>query len=112
MENTKISIEELKKVVNNIEKKKDEINKLYETDIKKNILLIYKNINKSNNSYDTIEEDLKKGFHAFDNNMNELIQLLKNIIIPNYEDLSNELIFLFDKQFAKEIEKLLDIKGE
>ena len=112
MESTKISIDELKNVANSMETKKDQINNLYETKIKKSILYVSKTMNNNNQIQDEIEIELKKAFIDFDTNMDDLIQLLKNTIIPNYEDLSNELKYLFNKQFAKEMEKILEIKGE
>ena len=112
MQETKISIEELKHIANNMEQKKEDIKEIYQA----KVCSILKNgrLNKINNitEYDEIELDLKKQFEEFDSNMTELIEVLKNKIIPEYENLSDEIKNLFKNKLSKELKDLLEIRGE
>ena len=57
-----------------------------------------------------LDEQFRDLFSAFDKNVDDLIYTLIDRIIPVYEDLSDNIKFLFNKQFANEFEKLLNMK--
>ena len=112
MKNETISIETLKLLVNQLKEKKDQIDSIYKIQVKDTLLSGRINLKIDYSKYDEIENKINQSFLVFDEEILELIEVLNNKIIPGYENLSDDIIHLFNQKFAKEISSLLDIKGE
>jgi len=106
-EKININTDDLKIISNNIITKKNQIIDIYNHRIKTIINDNEKFLMENGFTIDEIEELFTK----LDKDITELVNVLKNRIIGNYEDLNTNLKDLFSNKFKNEIESLLDIKN-
>ena len=106
-EKININTDDLKIISNNIITKKNQIIDIYNHRIKTIINDNEKFLMENGFTIDEIEELFTK----LDKDITELVNVLKNRIIGNYEDLNTNLKDLFGNKFKNEIESLLDIKN-
>ena len=106
---TIISLEDLKYIASNITEKRREIMDTYNSSLKGLLIESDKCLRQAGKSFEEEDMEFKRLFTAFDKSVTELTEVLTNKIIPGYENLSEELRHLFNKQFAGEIARLLEL---
>ena len=104
-----VNTSELRLIASDIRDRKNIIIDIYESNIKSLLLESEKRIIESGEDYEECLKTYESLFSDLDNNIDELVTTLVDKIIPVYEDLSSNIKELFNNQFAKELESILDI---
>lgn len=107
-----VNTSNLREVASSIIAKKDEIMDIYNNSIIKLVTESEAKLTNKESEIIDIEESLKKLFLQFDTNVAELTYLLTNKIIPNYDNLSNDVKSLFNDKFANRLNDLLKIDSK
>ena len=105
-----VRIEELKMAASDINRKKDMIMTIYETNIKKNLYKSETYMEELGYDYSELETLFKKLFTDFESGVSELTDLLTKKIIPNYEELVLNIGRTFNKNFADEMTDILELE--
>ena len=108
MNESLISTEGLKEIANNINAKRDEISTLYKNSITNVLTESKEAISVSGVNYDDFMNKFGKTFEALDARLGELSEVLINQIIPNYDSLSGQIQNIFNKDFADEMNGIIN----
>lgn len=107
--NNKSELEDLKYTASNIIQKKNEIMNLYNNSVKQIVLASDKCIKANGDTSTNVYSSFEEAFNKFDNEMNDLIEILINDILPKYDELYSDLSYLFNKQLMNKMSDLLNV---
>ena len=111
MKEEKVNIEKLKELSKSISNKKDTILEINDNNLHQ-LLTESRTLIKTNElKLDSIEESIKYNIKELEKNLNSLIEILNNTIIPMYEESKYEIKNLFNNKLAKDVNNLLEIGG-
>lgn len=99
----------LRQAAASIESKKEELMGIYNNDIKTVIESSKQCIVTSGLNFDQVDASFKTTFTNLDQRLTELTRVLVEQIIPNYENLSDEIRRAFNNDFATQMSSLLDL---
>lgn len=102
-----IDIDELNNIATNINTKKEEILKLYDTNIKSVLEASKDAIVVSGLDFEEFVNKFNKTFNALSEKLGSLSDVIVNKIIPNYENLGGEIKNAFNNSFASEMSEIL-----
>lgn len=105
----KVSTEGLKSVAQDMNSKKEEIMNIYNGTLKQIIESSKECISTSGLDFDAVNSVFARTFKNLDTSISQLSDVLLNKIIPSYEDLSSDIRYAFNNEFADEMSKLLGI---
>jgi hypothetical protein len=104
-----VSTNDLKLITKQIRAKKEEIIDIYNDSLKEVILASDACFKQNGVTYEEVNLRFQKLFKDFDYCVTELVEVMEQKIVPGYEDLSGDIKMFFNKQFASELGRLLDI---
>lgn len=105
-----VKIEELRMAAIDIKNKRDSIMNAYESTIKKILNQSEECIKEAGQDYNEVTSNFKNLFSSFDASITELTDVLTNKIIPNYEDLIENINNSFNHKFASEMKRILELE--
>lgn len=107
-----IDIERIKEFGKKLENHKNQIMNYYQNLMGKLLIETNQSLMLDNNKYEEIEKNLKKNIEKWDDNIESLLYILSNQIIPIYQDSTYEINNLFDNNFAQIMNEILEIQGK
>lgn len=105
----KVNTEGLKSVAQDMNAKRDEIMNIYNGTLKQIIESSKECISTSGLDFDSVNFVFERTFKNLDTSISQLSDVLLNKIIPSYEELSAEIRYAFNNEFAEEMSNLLGI---
>ena len=107
---SRISIEELKRVLASLQEQRDIINNTYNNSIKRVLESSADCFTVSGLNNEMIIASFDDTFKNLNNNFNGLINVLENNVIKTYTELAAAIRQMFGEQFASKLIDLLGIK--
>ena len=107
-DNVKIDIDGLKTIAASLKTEKEKILDIYQNDVVYILEKSFKCISKQGINYEEYNASMSNLFDLLYEYLSELTDLLSNKIIPRYENLSGDLVALFNNDFASKLSSLLD----
>lgn len=112
MEQDLIDIERIKGFAKKLENHKNQIMNYYQILMEKLLIETNQSLMMDKNKYEEIEKKLKNNIEKWNDNIENLLYILTNRIIPMYKDSKHEISNLFDNNFAQIMNEILEIQGE
>ncbi len=105
-----VTTADLKKVLSSLKSERDTINKVYTSQIKSVLESSQACFQVAGLNYTTILNSINTTFKNLNTNFNNLIDVLENDVIKNYDELLEALRQKFGAQFAAQMQSLLGLK--
>ena len=102
-----ISVDQLRQVAKSIDSSRNDITNLYNTNVKTILESSKEAIVVSGLDFDEFINKFTKSFNSLDTKLGALSDVLLNKIIPNYENLGDEIKRAFNDTFASEMASIL-----
>lgn len=109
-DSSRISIDELKRVLASLKEQRDTINSTYNNSIKRVLESSTGCFTVSGLNNEVIITSFDNTFKKLNDNFNGLINVLENNVINTYSELTIAIRQLFGEQFANKLIDLLEIK--
>ena len=109
VDSLKVNTDGLKSVAQDMNAKRDEIMNIYNGTLKQIIESSKECISTSGLDFDMVNSVFERTFKNLDTSISQLSDVLLNKIIPSYEELSAEIRYAFNTEFADEMSNLLGI---
>lgn len=110
--NLVININEIKKIVTNLNNNKEIVDRLFKEKINSILLRSRNKLENKNISYDDELEKFNKLAEKYNNSISDLISALETRIIPKYENLHTDINSLFNNELVSRLEEILNNKGD
>ena len=107
MSDIKINTNEVRAIANRLDSKKEEMLNVYKSRLVPLLKSSEECLKVSNLSYDEIINSFDNVFNSLDQRMTDLTSVLKNRIIPEYENAANAISNSFNNSFAEEMRSIL-----
>lgn len=106
---TSITLEEIKTVLNTLKQQRDIINNSYNQDIKKVLESSNSCLQVAGLDTSQINQTIGDTFKSINENMNGLVGVLENDVIKNYAEVATTLKQMFGSNFAAKLSELLNL---
>lgn len=106
----KVTTAELRKVLSSLKTERDTMNKVYTSQIKGVLETSQTCFQVAGLDYQSIINAIDTTFKNLNTNFNNLIDVLENDVIKNYDELLDALRQQFGAQFASQMQTLLGLK--
>ena len=106
---TYITLDEIKTVLNSLKQQRDIINNCYNNDIKKVLTSSSSCLQVAGLDTTTINQTIENTFKTINENMNGLVGVLENDVIKNYSEVAVSLKQMFGSSFATKLSELLNL---
>jgi len=107
MSDIKINTSEVRAIADRLDSKKEEMLNVYKSRLIPLLKSSEECLKVSNLSYDEVINSFDSVFNSLDQRMSELTNVLKNKIIPEYENAANAISNSFNNTFAEEMRSIL-----
>ncbi len=108
-EDIRIRTDDLKRIVNDINMKKNQIMDIYNHSLKSILYSCENTLLDSGYNFVEIEDSFMTLFNDFNNFLDEFVRVLSDGVISNYEDLNSNLKNLFNNELSNGLNDLLGI---
>ena len=106
----KVTTSELKKVLSSLKTERDTLNNVYNSQIKEILESSQSCFQIAGLDPSQISSTIESTFKTLNSNFNDLIGVLDNNVIKNYDELLTALNQKFGAQFASQMQNLLGLK--
>ncbi len=107
MSDIKINTSEVRTIANRLDSKKEEMMNTYKNRLVPLLKSSEECLKVSSLSYDEVISSFDSVFNTLNQRMTELTDILKNKIIPEYENSANVISQSFNNNFAEEMRSIL-----
>ena len=107
MSDIKINTGEVRAIADRLDSKKEEIISVYRSRLLPLLKSTEECLKVSSLSYDEVFNSFDSVFNTLDHRMTELTSILKNKIIPEYENSASAISSAFNNTFAEEMRSIL-----